>query len=136
MTRKDFQELAGVRLAEARILFRSGSYSGAYYLAGYAVECALKACIARSVRRYDFPPREARDYYTHSLKDLLKHAAIEDPGSKHSTLPIELRTNWRFVEQWNEQSRYEIKSQGDAQSILDAIGDRTHGVLPWLKKYW
>jgi HEPN domain len=56
--RKDFQELAKVRLKEANALFRLGLYDGAYYLAGYAVECALKACIAKGTRRYEFPDKK------------------------------------------------------------------------------
>jgi hypothetical protein len=44
--RATFQQLAELRLAEARALHAEGLYSGAYYLAGYAIECALKAKIA------------------------------------------------------------------------------------------
>ena len=54
MNRTDLQKLSNARIREARILFAAGEYSGAYYLAGYAVECALKACIAKSVKRHDF----------------------------------------------------------------------------------
>lgn len=57
MNRRDFQELARVRLREAGALLRARHYDGAYYLAGYAVECALKACLARKVRRHEFPPK-------------------------------------------------------------------------------
>ena len=45
--RKDLQELSKVRLKEATALLKLGLFDGAYYLAGYAVECALKACIAK-----------------------------------------------------------------------------------------
>jgi HEPN domain-containing protein len=44
MNRDDFQQLADVRIAEAAVLLAQGNYDGAYYLAGYAVECGLKAC--------------------------------------------------------------------------------------------
>ena len=43
--RKDLQELSKVRLKEATALLKLGLFDGAYYLAGYAVECALKACV-------------------------------------------------------------------------------------------
>jgi HEPN domain-containing protein len=33
------------------VLLEAGLYAGAYYLAGYAVECALKACIAKKTAR-------------------------------------------------------------------------------------
>ncbi|MGB7136749.1 MAG: HEPN domain-containing protein [Acidobacteriaceae bacterium] len=58
MNRKDLQSLANTRLREARVLFRAKEFSGAYYLAGYAVECALKACIAKQYRQHDFPDRK------------------------------------------------------------------------------
>jgi len=47
MNRNDFQQLADVRIDEAVVLLDQGKYDGAYYLAGYAVECSLKACIAK-----------------------------------------------------------------------------------------
>ena len=55
MDRKDFQELSRVRLKEATALLRLGLFDGAYYLAGYSVECALKACIAKGTQRFEFP---------------------------------------------------------------------------------
>jgi HEPN domain-containing protein len=45
--RKDFKFLADLGAKEAEVLLKSGKQHGAYYLAGYAVECALKACIAK-----------------------------------------------------------------------------------------
>jgi HEPN domain-containing protein len=55
MNRYDFQKLARIRLEEAKVLLRHGKYEGCYYLCGYAVEFALKACIAKMTERYDFP---------------------------------------------------------------------------------
>jgi hypothetical protein len=48
MDRKDLQSLSRWRLLEARALLRAGLPNGAYYLAGYSIECALKACIAKT----------------------------------------------------------------------------------------
>ena len=55
--RATFQQLAEERLAEARALLKAGHPSGAYYLAGYAVECALKAKIAMQFRANEIPDR-------------------------------------------------------------------------------
>ncbi len=75
MNRADLQKLSNIRIREAKILFSAGEYSGAYYLAGYAVECALKACIAKSVQRYDFPDKSlAQKSFVHDLGDLLRLA--------------------------------------------------------------
>jgi HEPN domain-containing protein len=55
VNRTDFQKLSEIRVREAEVLFENGFYEGAYYLAGYAIECAFKACIAKQIREYDFP---------------------------------------------------------------------------------
>ena len=47
MNRADLQKLAEERLADAELLLANGRFGGAYYLSGYVVECALKACIAQ-----------------------------------------------------------------------------------------
>jgi len=41
-------------------------------LAGYALECTLKADIAKQVKQFDFPDKKlANDSYTHKLTDLV-----------------------------------------------------------------
>ena len=55
MDRKDLRALSRVRLSGARALLKARLPDGAYYLAGYPVECALKACIAKETQRYEFP---------------------------------------------------------------------------------
>ena len=57
MNRIDFQEIAELRLRESKALLAAGFPDGAYYLAGYAVECALKACIAKRSQEHDFPEK-------------------------------------------------------------------------------
>ena len=57
MLRTDLQRLSRLRARDARTLFAAGQYDGVYYLGGFAVECALKACIARKTQRHEFPDR-------------------------------------------------------------------------------
>jgi len=77
--RGDFQGLSRARLKEARALLRLGLSDGAYYLAGYAVECALKACIAKGTRRFEFPDKKKVDSsHSHNLRELVKIAGLED----------------------------------------------------------
>jgi hypothetical protein len=77
VTRTEFQQLADVRIDEARVLLAQGKYDGAYYLAGYAVECALKACIAKRTRPDDFPDRTfAQQCYTHNIAALIDLAGL------------------------------------------------------------
>lgn len=55
MTRSDLQKLAAERIADAKALLAMKRWSAAYYLAGYAVECGLKACIAKLTKAEEFP---------------------------------------------------------------------------------
>ena len=71
MNRNDFRRLSEIRKRDALALLSNRQYSGAYYLVGYAAECALKAYIAKSVRRHDFPDRQrVINSYTHDLTKL------------------------------------------------------------------
>lgn len=110
---------------------------GAYYLAGYCVECALKACIARATQRHDFPDkRKADDSYTHSFEKLLKVAELEKARAAEARRDAARRDNWHLVQWWSEQSRYSTTSAEEAWALLDAVSDRNHGVLRWLERYW
>ena len=136
MNRLDFQAVAYQRLHEAEHLLVGRYFSGAYYLAGYAVECALKACVAKQTQQHDFPPdlNTVRDMYTHSLVKLLRIAGLEQRLAREE--PLGLRRKWAIVEEWSENSRYKIISQEDATSMLDAVSNRDEGVLLWLIQYW
>jgi hypothetical protein len=75
VNRSDLQRLAELRLSDAQALFDAHAFEGAYYLAGYAIECALKACIAKRTREFDFPDkREVERSYTHDLERLMEVA--------------------------------------------------------------
>lgn len=83
MNRIELQQLARLRIREANILFQNGSYSGAYYLSGYTIECALKACIAKKTKRHDFPDKDfINKSYVHNLEQLIG-------------LPV-LKTSWKI----------------------------------------
>jgi len=60
MNRSSLQNLANERIKDAEALLMAGRWSGSYYLAGYAVECALKECFAKQTREYDFPQKSAQ----------------------------------------------------------------------------
>lgn len=137
MKRSDFRKLTSLRIKEAEILLDNKCYEGAYYLAGYAIECALKACIAKKTRAYDFPPKEVRDYYSHNLKTLIKIADLESALNSEIRAVAGFGPNWDVVKDWSEQTRYETKiSAQQAKDLYFAITDATTGVLTWLKKHW
>jgi hypothetical protein len=94
---------------------------GAYYLAGYAVECALKACIAKGTKRYEFPDKErAVSSYSHKLQELVKVAGLELALAGLVRTSPEFRTNWEAVKSWTEQSRYQRHQRQEAEQLLTA----------------
>jgi hypothetical protein len=136
MKRRDFQSLAAIRLKEARHLLQKQCWDGAYYLAGYAVECGLKACIAKQAERHEFPDRDrTKQSYSHDLRTLVKTANLEE-ALKIAEAHPEFAKHWRFVRNWSEQSRYQRRTQTEAEQLLTAIQDRKQGVLRWLKERW
>ena len=138
MNRTDFHALSLLRQREARALLKAGYGAGAYYLAGYSVECALKACIAKQTRRHDFPDRKlAQKAHVHSLEQLLGLTGLNRDSRKAMDLNSELELNWALVKDWNETSRYESDiSVQAARDLLSACTARKNGVLPWIHSRW
>jgi HEPN domain-containing protein len=135
--RLTFQRLAEERLAEAKVLLTNGHPSGAYYLAGYAVELALKATIAAKFAANEIPDKGyVNAIYTHDLGKLLSLAGLKDElNASMAASPI-LRQRWTIIENWSEQARYDVWTQETAQAILEAIGADEKGLLQWLKTRW
>lgn len=139
MNRLDFQAIADTRLEEARGLLALPVPlpDGAYYLAGYAVECALKACIARSYAQHDWPEKGfVADCHTHNIMALVRLAGIEAERYVDANAIPALGQNWLVVKDWSERARYERHSLPKAQKMVDAVGDNANGVLTWIKAHW
>ena len=137
MNRTDLQNLAEERLGDALALLASNRYGGAYYLVGYAVECGLKACIARLTRAEDFYDKDlARKIFQHDLGKLADHtrlsAVIEQSGETDQVF----QRNWAQVRDWSEESRYETRTQQEAEQMIQAVRDPDHGVMPCIRQYW
>jgi HEPN domain-containing protein len=137
VNRTDLQTLADVRIAEAQVLFAAGMFDGAYYLAGYSVECALKACIARLTNQHDFPDKDfAQECYTHSIEKLVKAAGLKAQRDADAPLGSDLERNWATVKDWAEISRYERNTEAEARVLIEAIIHQKDGILSWLKVRW
>ena len=137
MNRKELKEIARIRLTEARILLRNGKYDGAYYLCGYVIECALKACIAKQTKKHDFPDKATvNKSYGHNLTKLLGTAGLENPQKDERKNNSKLAVNWTIVKDWRASSRYETHGSKEASDLYSAIVNRKDGVLKWIRKYW
>ncbi|MFO0796974.1 MAG: hypothetical protein U0804_05815 [Gemmataceae bacterium] len=139
LTRTDFQQLADARAAEAEALIMARLWDGAYYLAGYAVECALKACVAKLTQAEEFPDKErAFKAFSHKVEDLLELAKLkkerDDAIAADPTRTC--KRYWDAVREWNEAARYARWNEAQARDLWVAITDPTHGVLPWVKSRW
>ncbi|MBY0506304.1 MAG: HEPN domain-containing protein [Bryobacteraceae bacterium] len=137
MDRKELQDLSKVRLREAAALLRLGHFDGAFYLAGYAVECGLKACIAKETRRGEFPDRKkVESSHTHNLLQLIKVAGLDKQCALQAGRDPSFGSNWDYVQRWSEQSRYRRHEPEAARALLAAVSDRRHGVIAWIKQQW
>jgi hypothetical protein len=138
MNRTDLQILADDRLKDAGVLVVNGRFGAAYYLAGYAVECALKACIAKLTKAEDFPIKNSTNaVYIHDLKKLAATPRVEVAIAKLSGSDQDFKNNWEIVSWWSEESRYDRSiDQPLAEMMLDAVSDPQHGVMQCIKQYW
>lgn len=134
--RRDFRTLAELRAEEAHVLLKSRRRLGAYYLAGYAVECALKACIAKQRKRFEFPPRRVavEKMYSHDLDTLVDIAGLKAQLKKEIAANPDFAANWNTVKDWTSESRY-VTSGLNAKDLYDAVTG-LNGVLPWIRHYW
>ena len=135
-----------MRLKEAKALLSAEFPDGAYYLAGYAVECALKACIAKRTREHDFPEKKlVIDSHTHHLGKLLDLAGLSDLLKKDVVGNIELKLDWETVRERSEQSRYDIcdddpighwSREESARLLIGAVESKEGGMLRWIRQSW
>ena len=143
MNRSDFQRISELRLNEANALHAAGFQEGAYYLAGYVVECALKACIARKTQEFDFPEKKrVNDSHTHDLGKLLILAGLSEDMQSEIDANARMEMYWRVVRDWSEDSRYGIFQGSEAKTIhlatimINVIGAQNGVVLQWIKQRW
>jgi HEPN domain-containing protein len=139
VTRADFQQLADVRLQEAKLLLDAGMWDGAYYLAGYAVEVALKACIIKILMTtYSFfqDKKFSEKCFTHDIEKLVELAGLKSTRDAAAVSDQDLSKNWGVAKDWSEQKRYHRIAETEARERYNAVFDPVHGVLTWIKTQW
>src|SRR5262249_27924968 len=98
VNRLEWEQLAERWLKDAKAMLAARRWSAAYYVAGYAVECGLKACVLARVageaevifadRRY------SEKCWTHDLLELVKLAGLEGARQGDMATNAVLRKNW------------------------------------------
>jgi hypothetical protein len=122
-----FYRCAEQRFAEGQVLLRSGYTTGAVYLAGYGVECILKALILAVT-----PFNEADD-----VLRTFRGARAHDYGSLKERYRIkagraisrEINEAFTLIEWWSTELRYSpaaVKDR-DARTFMEAAGT----VMAW-----
>jgi HEPN domain-containing protein len=100
-------------LRDAKILFNAGGYNGAIYLAGYAVELALKAHICQHL---GWDTLDEAILKRHDLQFLLRFTGLE--SQRESFL-----YQWDLIAEWNPEMRYDEFRDfqaGEASQFIEA----------------
>ena len=119
-------------------MLAAGQWEAAYYLLGYCIECALKACVARQFRLHEVPDKKlVNSFYTHRLDELLSISGVKSEMETHSRIDSAFEINWNTVQGWNEAARYEVgATEALAREMYKAVTNDASGILPWLKTQW
>src|SRR5579871_1396806 len=111
------------------MLIDVGRYDAGYYLAGYSVECGLKACVAILWKTEAFPEKSfVPTVYIHDLKKLIDFAGLKTSFDADTAADPALFGNWSTVLAWTEQSRYDNTGEAAARELYEAITSSPDGV--------
>jgi hypothetical protein len=113
-------------------------WTGAYYMTGLAVECALKSCLASAVKEYDFPDKEfVNAMYVHKLERLFQlNGALWARLQSDMKNDTKLGVNWSTVKDWDDGKRYDIVEEFEARALYEASTEAGSGVMEWIRGRW
>jgi hypothetical protein len=135
--RSDLRANAQAKIDDAIILLMNNRFSNAYYLAGYAVEIGLKACIAAQISAETIPDKAfIKGIMNHQYRVLVGLAGLAGSLKDEEDKDQLFATNWALASQWEPDARYEAIDPMSAQLLVDAIATPNSGVLQWIKTHW
>jgi HEPN domain-containing protein len=105
LTSSELKRIARARLADSEALLRARRYDGAIYVAGYAVELALKARICKTLRWRGYPSTRKEfenllSFKSHDLDVLLHLSGAE------TRIKLHYFADWSAVASWDPEARY------------------------------
>ncbi len=145
-TRSEFQILSNRRLVEAKALQSAGLNGAAFYLAGYAVECGLKAAVCKTLQIdvFNLPTELHKGFKTHRLDHLIVLSGLskrlaEDIAANESlsfaanffVKPPDSISSWQS---WSEEVRYNV-TDCSSSACINFI-ENVEVFLTWLKNHW
>jgi hypothetical protein len=139
VNRADLQELTKERILDAKALIRGKRWSFAYYVSGYAIECALKSCLLARMIHTGWVFQDGaklQDCLTHDFDKLIRLSGLTTDHNARLAASSTFATNWNRVDAWAVTDRYVATAEDDARTLYAAITDKADGVFPWIMKYW
>jgi hypothetical protein len=142
--------MAEERILDAQALLNGSRWAYAYYIAGYAVECALKSCLLARMPLTGWIFQEEvkiDECLTHDFGKLIDLAGLRDELNNKLAASAAAAAaggppggpfvnHWGKVTQWKVTSRYESKTELEARELYAAITHDPDGVLRWIQNYW
>jgi len=119
-----FEAAARARLEDAEILLEQNRFSGAIYLAGYAIECLLKWAVTQR-REVIYLPAELE---VHDWEILLTEAGLRPKLTAHKALD---RSFEELAKIWGPELRYLVKPI-KAEIAKELYGTLV-GVYSWIQ---
>ena len=139
MNKTEARNFADSWLIDAKALLDASRWRAAYYLCGYSVECALKACVFTYIESTGiiFQDKEyLKKCFTHDVEALIKAAGLEVARGLDIQSNPKRGVNWNVVKDWEVDIRYKDRDQSEAEKLYNAVSDDTNGVLSWIKTQW
>jgi HEPN domain-containing protein len=127
---RKYLRAARQRFIAVELLFEEGLNFEAAYLAGYVIECSLKAIILSQVsvgHRDDYANRYFRGRPAHDFEMLRRRLA--ELGVE---APAQVRSDLRFASWWSTDLRYEV-GYLDEPDVKDFIA-AAERVLRWAQR--
>ena len=120
------------------MLWENKLWTGAYYMTGLAIECALKACLAGVVKEHDFPDKDfVNAMYVHNLEKLFRlNGALWAEFQADMKANPKLNVNWSTVKDWDDGKRYDVVKQLEATALYEASAQADFGVMGWIRGRW
>ncbi len=146
-TGKDLKDIAKARLRAGKVLIDCGDFDGAHYILGYALECALKSAICKTLKLSEYPDNVKNDklstfFKTHVFDILLTLSGLENDFRINPANPPRLFQNWSdATSTWTSEVRYNPMgsiTEAEARRMHEALSEQPHGLLTWIskKKRW
>ena len=137
LKRADLRANAQAKLDDAIFLLQHKRFSNAYYLAGYAVEIELKACIAAQIAAETIPDKALlKRVLDHNFQGLVGLAGLAADLREREDNDPDFAANWAIVSEWSPDIRYEAVDPTSAEFLINAIAHPKSGVLQWIKTHW